>query len=350
MLEITFDAKTRSECIGSSIEEPLFGVTSKYLEHFFPLLSGSRTDKLPSSEAILTSYKAFVDSCKHYGKGVSIQNEINHSIWTFRVMPFSNELTLTVSSPDLTIIDKYLHREPSALFEFLVMALSFPIGGSEAASIWIEFFALLYGLYYWLAPKRRGKYKQKPGDMFSGTNQINATYNSRQYVYLNKALQNIRNNCSSMQTSDTLIWQLVSKIFNYRLINTRTTIDQQYPNLPPGVDPEDYPYGPESWGLMINRGTKFTGNSLLDLAWLEIFFAIENNIYGNFCYICGSAFPIHKQHGKVTCGRKECKKVYEANRREKKKEEGYKDKGTNRVIPYHEYMREAKKKSRKKNS
>lgn len=61
-----------------------------------------------------------------------------------------------------------------------------------------------------------------------------------------------------------------------------------------------------------------TGHGLFPLAWAEVFYAVENDIYAMPCKICGNWFPVHpKQSGQQIYCSPECRS--ESKRRKVRK-------------------------------
>ena len=361
MREISFQPHKKKETIiktdGKEHKLNCLEVSGLFLNSFFPLL---KRGSLPQADEVLQGFEGFLEKM------------VEHDVQTKPLLRAedngSEKIGHQMSEENLAKVYAFLDNKPTNVIDHAVEILTARFDDKYAATIWLEFLALLCGIYYWLAPKKEKNYRRSPGDMFTDLELSKFNDDTEINRLIQAALEAIKEHKEGTIREEhhpyilhaekynvypfdpPMLRELITDIFSRRTQAVGFDLDFCYPNIPDRIDIQDIPY--QQWMEMRYReirGVKYIAYEPLQLAWLEVLKAIEHNIFCNICFICGTVFPIHTQYGKTKCGSKECTVEYDKRMTEKKKQEGITN-SQGIKLPYRDYMRKAKQKSRQNKS
>lgn len=382
MLTLAFKNK-KEKLLGAQgqVGLPLLGITGKYLKTFYPLIANTKSEKLPEVTDILKAYSDFVNSilnnCDESSASQtesSLYQEISKQTDP-ALLNFSPDLDrFKLTESDIALELNSMELEPSNVINHSITIINKIMKNINAASLWLEFLALLCAVYFWLAPKYEKviggkKVRKKPEDLFiqlitsKGKDYFEDTTPAKIFYKIFDAFDAIKNHfgddyfgkkvaflCTGA-TYETvwpfdppLLWELVARIFLYRINNVNIDLAQQRKPLPSHYKGQ-IPY--KQLLIMENPhilGIGFRAELLLQLAWIEIFYFLINNNHANVCYFCGNIFLYKKAYNKKICSSNECKQAYQKEENKRKRLEGIKIyKGEGPTCEIKEYNRRMRK-------
>ena len=361
MLEISFQPHKKKETIiktdGKEHKLNFLEVSGLFINSFFPLL---QRGSFPQADEVFQGSESFLEKMDEHGVQTKLLLHVEDNS--------SEKNRHQMSEESLAKVYAFLDNKPTNVIDHALEILTARFDDKYAATIWLEFLALLCGIYYWLAPKKEKKYRMSPGDMFTDLELSKFNDDTEINRLIQAALETIKESNGEMIQEEhhpyilhaekynvypfdpPMLRELITDIYSRRTRTIVFDLDFCYPNIPDRIDIQNIPH--KQWMEMRSReirGIKYIADDPLQLAWLEVLKAIEHNIFCNICFICGTVFPIHTQYSKTKCGSKECVAEYEKRMTEKKKQEGITN-SQGIKLPYRDYMRKAQQKSRQKKS
>lgn len=272
-------------CTKHMIQMPLFAITGKYLRSFYHLLN--KEDK-PTTDDIFAAYSSFLEEFL--------------DCWYEAEDPFGCTFPLDglYNFPTyLTAPDRLLPES----FEIVTQTIT-----DNSELLWLEFLALSWAVNAWLKPNKT------PSKTPRAVQFTDNTIPDPQMLLLlkNKWVKFFPAEKIALFPLSSLR-QFVEECFDVRLsqVSLGICLEGQVNKdaFTEIDDAEDVKY--------VGVDVVYRADHLLHLAWVEILYALQNNIPANTCPICGMVFPLYKQHNKIVCS-PECRKVYDKQRREKR--------------------------------
>lgn len=357
------------------VDLPFMGITGMFLEKFFPLLNYNFADSFPDASKILNAYNVFLGEFAEQLKGSSFNISSQQTFSLFQkehenvyseaelqdLTQWLKKNPIKKTGTDDTVIDKFIYDngEPKGIINSAIKILDSFINNEYAASLWLESLALFSSIYFWLSPKGRKTERKKPREMCCNTELVDNKHLKEGNIpaimlrafsaidkYQKYYPEGLFNLISPFKRPD--LWELLTRIFRYRLSNVSEAPDIRYINIPLAIkNINDLPYY-----LLKNFEQRYFGMGhkaelLLQLAWEEVAKMIDSNRFVKTCYLCGKPFPIEKSYKKTMCGDVECKRKYETLKRIRQKAQGIKSEG-GEIISYQDYMRNSKQRSRER--
>lgn len=187
--------------------------------------------------------------------------------------------------------------------------------------VWTNYLALLSAIHLWLIPAKTPN-RLKPSESYQArvSNPVVNKFNAIENKVYNAVNSYIRQAIKVLidTRDDKLNWK--DKLIPIN-ITPQNLADAFLRSKIRVTGQNVYPDSFDKSGI-IEIGECYMAASLFDIAWIEIYYALKNDIFANFCKYCGQLFPVYTQPSKICCGSKKCRQQREKEYRAKRYRNG----------------------------